>query len=241
MEPNAGKATPSFEQGLIFDHVTFGHDETMVLNDISLEIPSGSLTVLTGPSGSGKTTVSDLIIGLHRPQAGRILIDGRPLQELDLYKWRRMLAYVPQEQTLLHDSIATNVSLGDESLPQAEIEKALKLAGAWEFVSSLPDGIQTVVGEKGARLSGGQRQRIGLARALVLHPQLLILDEVTSALDQPTALAIAQQIMRISREVTVLAVTHRSEFVDLADKVYTLEEGRVIDVSEENRKLTVNR
>lgn len=241
VECNTGQGTPSFERGLVLDRVTFAHDETTVLHEVSLEVPKGSLTVLTGPSGSGKTTVSDLIIGLHRPQAGHILIDDRPLQELDMHQWRQILAYVPQEQTLLHDSIATNVSLGDETLPQAEIEKALKLAGAWEFVSNLPESIETVVGEKGARLSGGQRQRIGLARALVLHPKLLILDEVTSALDQPTALAIAQQIKRISRSLTVLAVTHRSEFVDLADRIYALDDGRVVDVSGEARKLAASR
>ncbi len=124
-------------------------------------------------------------------------------------------------------------------MPQTEMEKALRLAGAWEFVSSLPDGLETIVGEKGARLSGGQRQRIGLARALVQHPRLLILDEVTSALDQPTAIAIAQQIKRISRGVTVLVVTHRSEFIDLADRIYALEEGRVVDVSDDYRKLSL--
>ena len=239
VEVNPGRGTPSFEKGLVFDRVTFGYDEKAVLHDVSLEIEKGKLTVLTGPSGSGKTTISDLMIGLHLPQSGSILVDGQPLQELDLHKWRQMLAYVPQEQTLLHDSIATNVSLGDDSMPQTEMEKALRLAGAWEFVSSLPDGLETIVGEKGARLSGGQRQRIGLARALVQHPRLLILDEVTSALDQPTAIAIAQQIKRISRGVTVLVVTHRSEFIDLADRIYAIEEGRVVDVSDDYRKLSL--
>lgn len=239
-EPNPGTATPSFEQGLTFDRVGFVHGEARILDDVSLEVPAGSLTVLTGPSGSGKTTVTDLIIGLFEPESGRILVDGRPLQELDLRKWRQMLAYVPQEHTLLHDTILTNVTLGDQQVSLEETEEALRLAGAWDFVRSLPEGLDTVVGEKGARLSGGERQRIGLARALVIHPRLLILDEVTSALDRPTAVAIAQQIKQLSRGLTVLAVTHRSEFLDVADRIYELDNGRIRDVSEAQRKLTAS-
>lgn len=230
-EPNPGRGVPSFEQGLVLEGVTFRHGESQILNDLTLDIPVGSLTVLTGPSGSGKTTITDLIIGLYTPQVGRILLDGRPMQELDQRKWRKMLAYVPQEQTLLHDTIATNVTLGDQRIPQAEIEKALRLAGAWDFVRAQPHGLDTIVGEKGARLSGGQRQRIGLARALVVQPRLLILDEVTSALDQATALTIAQEIKRLSRKVTVLAVTHRGELLDVADRVYALDNGRLSDVT----------
>ncbi len=239
-EPNPGTATPTFERGLTLERVSFAHGEKQILDEVDLEVPAGSLTVLTGPSGSGKTTITDLIIGLFRLESGSILVDGRPLQDIDLRKWRRMLAYVPQEHTLLHDTVLTNVTLGDTEVSVEEVQEALRLAGAWDFVSSLPEGLDTVVGEKGAKLSGGQRQRIGLARALVVHPKLLILDEVTSALDQPTAVAIAQQIKDLSRGLTVLAVTHRSEFLEVADRIYEVDGGRVREVSEARRQLTAS-
>ncbi len=238
VEPNPGRVVPSFEQGLILDAVTFRHGESTILNSLTLEIPVGSLTVLTGASGSGKTTITDLIIGLHTPQVGQILVDGCPMQELDQRKWRQMLGYVPQEQTLLHDTITTNVTLGDQTIPQEEVEKALRLAGAWDFACAQPQGLNTIVGEKGARLSGGQRQRVGLARALVVRPRLLILDEVTSALDQATALTIAQEIKRLSRKVTVLAVTHRGELLDVADRVYSLDNGRLSNITADYSRLS---
>ncbi len=235
-EPNPGRATPSFERELRLEHVTFRHGETTILDDVSMEVPRGELTVLIGPSGSGKTTIIDLMLGLHRVDAGRILIDGKPLDDIDLKQWRHLLAYVPQEQMLLHDTIEANVTLGDDGISRSEVEKALRLAGCWDFVAAMPDGLDSVVGEKGARLSGGQRQRIGLARALVLRPRLLILDEVTSALDEATAVAIAEQVRRLSRGVTVLAVTHRREFLDVADRVYQVEQGRVRHVTERPRQ-----
>lgn len=223
-----GGERPVLATRLCMEGVCFAYDERRVLDDLSLEIPAGQLVTLIGPSGAGKTTVVDLLIGLIRPDAGRITLDGTPLDSMDIKQWRRSIGYVPQETLLLHESIAHNVSLGDRELSQADIEHALRAAGAWDFVSALPEGLHSNVGERGGRLSGGQRQRIVIARALVRCPQLLILDEATSALDAESAEAVRQTLERLRGSLTILTITHESSLVDIADRVYRLESGRAV-------------
>ena len=198
------------------------------LDRLNLELPAQSLTVITGPSGSGKTTLTDLLVGLYQPQSGRILIDGVPLSEIDLKAWRRLIGYVPQDLILFHDTIEANVTLGDPNLGKEEARRALEDAGAWEFVGASPEGMERMVGEKGVKLSGGQRQRIALARALAGRPRLLILDEVTSALDPDTEREICRNIGVLSAEITVLAITHGEAWTDIADRVYRLDQGAVV-------------
>lgn len=221
-ENTGGTKTPSLRREIRFDRLTFSYGPRDVLAGVSLDVPAHSITVLTGPSGAGKTTLIDLVLGLHRPQAGRILIDGVDLAEIDLQAWRRQVGYVPQELILFHDTVFENLTLGDPAYGAAEVEEALALAGAEGFVAHLPQGVRTVVGNKGARLSGGQRQRIALARALIRKPSLLILDEVTSALDPESELAICRNIEALRERTTVLAVTHRSAFLRIATRVYQL-------------------
>ena len=223
-----GGEPPVLATRLCMEGVCFAYNERRVLDDLSLEIPAGQLATLIGPSGAGKTTVVDLLIGLIRPDAGRITLDGAPLDSMDIKQWRRSIGYVPQETLLLHESIAHNVSLGDRELSQADIEHALRAAGAWDFVSALPEGLHSNVGERGGRLSGGQRQRIVIARALVRRPQLLILDEATSALDAESAEAVRQTLERLRGSLTILTITHESSLVDIADRVYRLESGRAV-------------
>jgi ATP-binding cassette subfamily C protein len=175
----------------------------------------------------GKTTLIDLVLGLHRPQGGRILIDGADLAEVDLQAWREQVGYVPQELILFHDTVFENLTLGDPAYGPDDVAEALRLAGADRFVEGLPEGIQTVVGNKGARLSGGQRQRVALARALIRKPRLLVLDEVTSALDPESELAICRNIEALRARTTVLAVTHRPAFLNIATRVFELGEGGV--------------
>jgi ATP-binding cassette subfamily C protein len=196
--------------------------------------------MLVGPSGAGKTTIIDLLTGLLQPQSGAILIDGTSLQELDTRAWRQMIGYVPQETVLLHDTILHNVTLGDPALGEADAERALKEAGAWEFIAMLPQGMNSSVGERGGKLSGGQRQRIMIARALVHRPRLLILDEATSALDPASEAAICQTLEQLRGELTILAISHQTALVNAADRVYRLEKGQASAVGNSTVLLAAN-
>ncbi len=161
-EESSGSLPPRLERAIALRDVVFSYGNKTVLNHVSLTIPKGQLTTLTGPSGAGKTTVVDLVTGLLQPQAGDVLLDDVPLREVDLRQWRRNIGYVPQENLLFHDSVLNNVTLGDPALSEADAEYALRAAGAWEFVADMPQGMQSSVGERGARLSGGS-PRSGLA------------------------------------------------------------------------------
>jgi ATP-binding cassette subfamily C protein len=224
-EPEPGKRAPSCERGIRLRDVSLRYGEHRVLDGANVEIPAGRLTAIVGSSGSGKTTLTDLVTGLAAPDSGKVEIDGVPLPELDLRSWRRMIGYVPQETLLLHESIRTNVCLGDASLTDAQVEAALRDAGAWEFVARLPDGIRASVGERGTLLSGGQRQRIALARALVHAPKLLILDEATAALDREAEAAVWETVARLRGRTTVIAISHQPALARVADRVYRLESG----------------
>jgi ATP-binding cassette subfamily C protein len=222
-----GRATPRLARAIRFEDVGFAYASGWVLRDARLEIPAGGWTTIVGPSGAGKTTLVDLLTALLRPQAGEIRIDEVPLGDLDRRAWRRLIGYVPQETLLLSDTVLVNVTLGDPAVTRADAEAALRAAGAWEFVAALPAGMDTAVGERGARLSGGQRQRLAIARALVHGPALLILDEATSALDAASEAEICAALQALRGRVTILAVTHRPALVQAADRVYRVDEGRV--------------
>jgi ATP-binding cassette subfamily C protein len=225
VEVMPGERRPTLEREIRFERVGFAYGESAVLRDLSIAIPVGRLTTLVGFSGAGKTTIVDLVIGLVRPTAGQIWLDDTPLEEIDLRAWRRSTGYVPQENLLFHDSVLRNVTLGDPELGEADAEQALRAADAWDFVAALPEGLHATVGERGTRLSGGQRQRIMIARALVHRPQLLILDEATSALDPASASALAETIRGLRGRMTILAVSHQSDLVKVADRIYRLEQG----------------
>jgi ATP-binding cassette subfamily C protein len=233
-ETTTGTALPAFERSISFRDVSFAFSDTPIIRNVSLDIPARGITTLTGLSGAGKTTLVDLMLGLHRPDQGEILVDGTPLSAVDLLRWRHMVGYVPQELILFHDTILANVTLGQPDYTRADVEEALRQAGAWDFVASLPDGLDYVVGERGSTLSGGQRQRIALARALVHRPKLLILDEATSALDPTTESLIVGNVRDLCRStgVTVLAISHQASWAAVADNVYRMQEGNVVDLSQ---------
>ncbi len=226
-EINPGSGAAEVGDGCRFENVSFSHGENRVLKGVSISIPANAITVLSGPSGAGKTTIIDLLIGLHRPQSGRILIGDRPMDEIDIRHWRGQIGYVPQELTLFHADVRSNISMGDMSIADERIEAALRQAGASDFVSQLPGGLSASVGEMGGKLSGGQRQRLSLARALVREPRMLILDEVTSALDPATEAEIVENIARLRGRYTIVAITHRPAWTAIADQLYLVSGGVV--------------
>lgn len=226
-ERRGGLAAPELTQGIRFEDVSFDYDAKPVLREVTLEIAAGGFVVLFGPSGAGKSTIADLLIGLLRPASGEIRIDGVPLSQIDVRDWRRRVGYVPQENVLLHDTVFQNVALGSRGLSADEVRNALVAAGAWPFVEALPQGMFSVVGERGSMLSGGQRQRIAIARALVKRPRLLILDEATTALDPGTEKEVCASLRRLKGEITILAISHQSALLEEADTAYRVEGGRV--------------
>lgn len=228
VEPTGGVAAPTLDHGIVLDDVSFAYERgAEVLSDVSIDIGAGDFTLLVGPSGAGKTTLLDLVVGLYRPASGTIRVDGIPLREIDPVGWRRRIGYVPQETALLHETVARNITAGDRSLGPDAVEQALREADAWEFVANMPEGTNTVIGERGLRLSGGQRRRLALARALAHRPALLVLDEPISDLDADTAAAIRRTLRKLRGRVTVLAVSHQPGLEPLADAVYHVKNGRV--------------
>ena len=222
-----GIRVPPLDDGLRLDNVSFAHGDNQVLADLSLDIPANGITVFMGPSGSGKTTIVDLLIGLNTADKGQVLIGDAPIDDVDIKAWRRRLGYVPQELSLLHANIRENITLGDEAISDELVWAALEQVSAKGFVSDMPEGLDTDVGEMGGKLSGGQRQRISLARALVTGPEVLVLDEVTSALDPQSEAAIVENIAALNGRYTIIAITHRPAWTEIADKLYQVSPGSV--------------
>jgi len=226
----SGEASPQMNRGVTFRNVSFSYGQKEILQNISFKIPFGKFTVITGLSGAGKTTVADLLTGLIRPDSGEILVDEVPLNAIDLRMWRQTIGYVPQEMFLFHESVLDNITLGDETITDKDVEEALRKADALDFVSVLPEGMNSIVGERGAKISGGQRQRIALARALVGHPKLLVLDEVTTALDPQTEAAVCSTMLKLRGEMAILAISHQPAIMESADLVYHIEHGQIFPI-----------
>jgi ATP-binding cassette subfamily C protein len=218
---------PSLHKEISLQDVTLCYGTHCVLRNVSLRIPVGHITAIVGPSGAGKTSIADLIVGLVRPQSGDVRLDDISLYATDLRAWRQAVGYMPQDSFLLHESIFTNVTLGDRTLTEADVETALRAAEAWDFIAPLPEGMYTPVGERGARFSGGQRQRIAIARALIHKPQLLILDEATAALDPLSEAAICETVGKLRGAMTILTISHQPAMLEIADHIYRLEDGLI--------------
>ncbi len=229
-EPKLGDHKPELRQAIRLDEVSFAYADKNVLNDVSVVFPAGEITAIVGPSGAGKTTIVDLVIGLLRPKSGEIWIDDLPLQQVDLHQWRRMIGYVPQETLLLDESIFINVTLGAPDITKADVQESLRKAGIWEFVEKMPKGMYSSVGQRGLKLSGGQRQRIAIARALVRKAKLLVLDEATTALDPASELAICDTLRKLKGEITILAISHQTAILEVANRAYRIQDGSVFSV-----------
>jgi ATP-binding cassette subfamily C protein len=202
---------------------------TPVLSDVMLEVRKGTCTAIVGESGSGKTTLMDIAIGLLQPQSGEVTIDGVPLAEVDAQWWHGQLGLVMQDSTMFSGSVVDNVAIGDPEPDRDRVLRCLSMAAADRFVSAMPEGIDTHVGERGGKLSGGQRQRLALARALYRDPGLLCLDEATGALDSESEALILDAVSRIKHDRAVLLVTHRVRTLAVADRIVVLDDGRVAE------------
>ena len=220
-----------FQSVVSLDHVDYQYDSahTLALNNISLRIPVGASVGLVGPSGGGKSTLVDIILGLLPPTQGHVKVDGFDIQT-NLRGWQDQIGYVPQSIYLTDDTLRRNVAFGlsDDMIDEVAVTKAIRLAQLDDFVKSLPDGVNTVVGERGVRLSGGQRQRIGIARALYHDPAVLVLDEATSALDTATEQGVMEAINALHGTKTLIIVAHRLSTVAQCDRLYRIEQGKIV-------------
>ena len=218
-----------FEREIVFDRVTFRYgDGDLVLRDISFTLQKGQVVALVGPSGAGKTTLADLVPRFHDPTSGRILMDGVPLTHIGRRSLRALMGVVSQDTVLLNDTVRANIAYGSPGASVEQIEAAAQAANASGFIATLPQGFDTVLGERGTRLSGGQRQRIAIARALLRDPPILILDEATSALDTESERLVQQAIERLMQDRTVLVIAHRLATVRDADEIVVLDAGRAV-------------
>ncbi len=228
----SGTKPPNLRQSVRLNEVRLLFEDRCVLEGASMDIPVGSITTLMGPSGSGKSSIVNCVTGLLKPDSGCVELDGVALEETDLARWRSHIGYVPQEHLVLNDSVRNNVTLGEQAVSDQQIENALESAGLLAAVTAMPDGLDSPVGERGARLSGGQRQRLMIARALLHKPWLLILDEATSGLDPESERDIGRILQSLKKEMAILAVFHHSELREVADRTYRIEDGRLVRASE---------
>jgi ATP-binding cassette, subfamily B, bacterial HlyB/CyaB len=227
----ARAALPAIRGDVTFDHVVFRYriDGPEILHDVSFSVSAGQVIGIVGPSGSGKSTVAKLIQRLYIPERGRVLVDGVDLAMVDTSWLRRQVGAVLQENVLFNQSIRDNIALPDPAMPIERIVEAAKLAGAHDFILELPEGYDTIVGERGASLSGGQRQRIAIARALVTNPRILIFDEATSALDYESERIIQDNMQRIAQGRTVFVIAHRLSTVRRSNRIITIDRGRLVE------------
>jgi ATP-binding cassette, subfamily B, bacterial HlyB/CyaB len=227
----ARAALPAIRGEVSFEHVSFRYriDGPEVLHEVSLSVPAGQIVGIVGPSGSGKSTLTKLVQRLYIPASGRVLVDGVDIAMVDTAWLRRQIGVVLQENILFNQSVRDNIALADPAMPMERIIAAAQLAGAHEFILELPEGYDTIVGERGGSVSGGQRQRIAIARALVTNPRILIFDEATSALDYESERVIQQNMRQIARGRTVFIIAHRLSTVRGSDRILTIERGRLVE------------
>ena len=219
------------DAGIRFENVTFAYrpDDSPVLEEVTLEIPAGKTTAIVGASGAGKSTLVDLVSRFYDPDRGRISTDGMDIRTLDLSSWRSAIGVVDQETFVFNASIRDNIAYGRLEATDAEIEQASRQANAYGFISEMPQGFNTKIGDRGMRLSGGQRQRIAIARAVLRNPSILILDEATSALDTVSEKLVQQALEDLIQNRTVLVIAHRLSTIVNADQIVVLEAGRVVE------------
>src|SRR5882724_164485 len=243
-EVDSGKTTSGRADGRIeFEHVSLSYqqDGRMALHDICLTIPAGQAVALVGASGSGKTTLANLVPRFYSPGSGRITLDGHDLADLTLSSLRANIALVSQEVVLFNDTVAANIAYGQmRAVPEAEIIAAARAAHAMEFIQDMPQGLHTLVGERGVKLSGGQRQRIAIARAILKNAPILILDEATSALDSESERHVQAALETLMHGRTSLVIAHRLSTIEKADRIVVLQKGEIAEIGTHHELLKQN-
>jgi len=228
---NQGRPFKHLEHGIKLNNVSFAFSGTTdkALHNLTFEIPKNSMVAIVGSSGSGKSTLMNLLTSLYDPTSGEIVVDSQDLAEVDLLSWRRRISFVSQDVTMFNDTLAHNITLTCPDCPAEKVQEVLRLANLDSFIDSLPNGLDTMIGEDGVRLSGGQKQRLALARALLSEPDILLLDEATSALDNESEKAVQEAIEAISHKLTIVVVAHRLSTVRNADTIHVLEDGQIVE------------
>ncbi len=232
LEYNQGKPdVPGVNGEIIYQDVgyTYRGAEAPAVQNVSLHVPAGQCLAVVGPSGGGKSTLLRLTIGFRRPTEGQILLDGLDMEKIDMRSWRRFISVVPQESVFFEGTIRENILFGTRTVDPDRFEEILDAANVREFIERLPQGLDSRIGESGARLSGGQRQRLAIARALVRDPQVIVLDEPTSALDVMSEKLVQEAIERLVKGRTTLIVAHRLSTIRNADKVVVMEQGQIVE------------
>jgi ATP-binding cassette, subfamily B, bacterial HlyB/CyaB len=229
--PSSAAQLPPLHGHIGFDKVTFRYrpEAQPALQGVSLELKAGEVIGIVGKSGSGKSTLTKLMQRLYTPEQGRVLVDGIDISLIDAAQLRRQIGVVLQDNWLFNRSVRENIAIADPAAPLEAVIHAAQLAGAHEFVSELPEGYDTVVGEQGASLSGGQRQRIAIARALFAHPRILIFDEATSALDYESEAVIQRNMRAICKGRTVIVIAHRLSAVRHSQRILVMDKGRIVE------------
>ena len=238
-EQSIGSTPPySITKEIICQDVFFRYDKSKdqyAIEGINIKIPVNQMTAIVGPSGAGKSTLIDLLMGLNQPEKGKVLIDGLPLTKDSLLPLRRSISYVPQDPFLFNATLRENLLMIEPNATEEQIWEALEFSSAAEFVNKLPQGLDTIIGDRGIRLSGGERQRIVLARAILRKPSILVLDEATSALDTENERKIQEAIEQLKGKMTVIVIAHRLSTIRNADQVIVLDKGKIIQRGEFNQ------
>jgi len=228
----SGVVAGRFRGNISFEQIQFSYPtraDVEVLKGVSLNIPSGKKVAIVGQSGAGKSTIMQLLLQFHFPLGGKIQLDGKDIYDYELESYRQNFAIVPQEVILFGGTIRENILYGKPDATEAEIESAARQANTWDFISLFPEGLDTVVGERGIKLSGGQRQRIAIARAILRDPSILLLDEATSSLDAESEKVVQEALNRLMEGRTSIIIAHRLATIREVDCIYVLENGHIVE------------